>query len=84
MGNPDCSKCHSFHVVRAGTRRGKPAFVCRGCGYQFVKGALTTGRPQLTLTPKCIYYQGMTRKRGSDARGRQRYECKECQRFFIY
>jgi len=78
----ECPKCNSTSITKAGTRRGKPAKICKSCGYQFVDKALSVGRPQLAATHNCPYCEGGTRKRGSDRYSRQRYECKDCKRIF--
>ena len=39
-----CPKCTHPHVVKAGKARGKPRWLCRGCGYQFTRSTLR-GRP---------------------------------------
>jgi len=75
-----CPKCNSCQIVKAGTRRGKPALLCKECGYQFVAGALLAGRPKTESTPPCPHCSRETRKRGRDGKGRQRYECKYCKR----
>jgi transposase len=55
-----CPKCTHPHVVKAGKARGKPRWLCRGCGYQFT---CTTprGRPlwQKSLAI-FLYYRGVS------------------------
>jgi transposase-like protein len=74
----NCPKCDSSKISKSGTRRGKPAFICRDCNYQFVENALQVGKPKLELCPLCPYCGNESRKLGKDRKNRQRYQCINC------
>lgn len=78
---PRCLKCGCTAYQKGGVRRdGTKMYICKKCKSQYVA---PDKRVRAIHGTKCPFCGGKAIKNGIDKLGKQKYQCKECQKFFI-
>ncbi len=88
-----CPKCNSQKIAKSGrTATGKPNFQCKECKRQFVHPLLKDEKNKKSKAsvenPEVYCYHCESEKRdfvyrGNDERGRTRFYCNDCKKWFI-
>jgi integrase/transposase-like protein len=87
-----CPRCNSLKIVKCGRNNGKPKFQCQECKRQFIHPLLKDDKNKKSKAPRenpdvyCYHCESEKRDfvyHGKDERGRTRFYCNDCQKWFI-